>query len=205
MKKRAPGTIFEQKPNRSAGSSEDPVSQARVPPIRGQDLSNRTKNVLELSWVDFDRLVEKLARAVRKTFEPEAVVGVAHGGVFVGRAVAVELSTEFYPVRISRRSRDTRTWSTPRLFGEMPRELKGKRILIVDDVASSGDTLQLAHSLAMKAGAKEALTACLVTRAGGYQPGWTALSSADLVVFPWDYQPVTEDRRFDGDPDKAGA
>jgi len=25
------------------------------------------------------------------------------------------------------------------------------------------------------------------------------------VVFPWDYEPVTEDARFDVDPEKAGA
>ncbi len=171
----------------------------------GQDRSNRTKNVLELSWAEFDRLVEGLARSIRKAFKPDAVVGIAHGGIFVGRAIASALLCEFYPVRISRRSRDKQRRRTPRLFGEMPRDLKGKRVLVVDDVASSGDTLQLAHALAIKTGAKEVFTATLVTRAGGFQPGWTALSSAELVVFPWDYEPLVEDDRFDVDPEKAGA
>jgi len=50
----------------------------------------------------------------------------------------------------------------------MPRELKGKRVLIVDDVVSSGDTLELATALARKVGAREVNTASLVARPGGF-------------------------------------
>ena len=169
----------------------------------GEDRSIRPGRVRELTWAEFDRLVIALARRISRTFAPEAVVGVAHGGVFVGGALASALGCEFYPVRISRRRRDNRLLRSPRLFGRMPAQLKGKLALIVDDVCSSGDTLQLASELAIKAGATEALTASLVTRAGGFQPGWTALSSAELVIFPWDYEPVTEDRRFSVGPEKA--
>lgn len=168
-------------------------------------LGVKKSNVVELSWAEIDRLTQGLARSVTKTFQPEAVVGVAHGGVFAGRAIAIALSCEFYPVRISRRSRDKQVRQQPRLFGQMPDELKGKRVLIVDDVASSGDTLQLARELAMKAGADKAFCAALVTRAGGFQPDWTALSSAELVVFPWDYEQVNEDDRFDFLSDKTGS
>ncbi len=189
----------------SSHSEAQPSPRSYAGHADGQDHSSRPTQVRELTWADFDRLVRSLARSIAKTFTPDAVVGVAHGGVFVGGALAGALGCEFYPVRISRRSRDNRIRRSPRMFGRMPRELKNARVLIVDDVASSGDTLQLAHELAMKAGAKEALTASLVTRAGGFQPGWTALSSAELVIFPWDYEPVTQDQRFDVDPDKAGA
>ncbi len=49
--------------------------------------------------------------------------------------------------------------SVPRLYGEMPPQLKGKRVLLVDDVASSGDTLELAKTLAGQIGAKRTETA----------------------------------------------
>ena len=154
--------------------------------------------------MEFDRAVQSLARAIRASFSPGAVVGVAHGGVFVGGALSSALGAEFFPVRISRRSRD-KGQAKPKLSGEMPRELKGKRVLIVDDVASSGDTLALATALAGKAGAREVRTAALVARPSGYEPDFHALSTDALVVFPWDYDTVTEDDRFDVDPDKAGA
>nr|WP_171818083.1 phosphoribosyltransferase domain-containing protein [Pyxidicoccus fallax] len=184
------------------------VEAPRQPTGRDQS-RGRSAGVRELSWAEFDRAVQELAGAIRESFAPQAVVGVAHGGVFVGGALSSALGCEFFPVRISRRSRDTggaaRASGGPKLSGEMPRELKGRRVLIVDDVASSGDTLELATALAREVGAKKVETACLVARPEGYTPDYCALATASLVVFPWDYQPATGDARFDEDPDKAGA
>ncbi len=167
--------------------------------VRGQDRSTPRSRVRELTWAEFDRVVQELAREVSRSFKPQAVVGLAHGGVFVGGAVASALACEFFPVRISRRSRDK--GARPRLSGQMPAELKKRRTLIVDDVVSSGDTLELALSLADRVGASAVKTACLIAREGGYAPDFVALSTDELVVFPWDYQPVVEDGRFDGSTD----
>ncbi|MCP3144222.1 phosphoribosyltransferase [Pyxidicoccus xibeiensis] len=186
-----------------------PQAEAPRQPTGRDQSRGRSAGMRELSWADFDRAVQELAGAIRESFAPQAVVGVAHGGVFVGGALSSALGCEFFPVRISRRSRDRgegeRSRSNPKLAGEMPRELKGRRVLIVDDVASSGDTLGLATALAREAGAKKVETACLVARPDGYAPDYCALATAALVVFPWDYEPVTGDARFDEDPDKAGA
>ncbi len=179
--------------------------QAEAPrQLTGRDQSSQQRSVQELSWAEFDRAVHALAATISKSFKPQAVVGVAHGGVFVGGALSSALGCEFFPVRISRRSRDKGA-AKPKLSGEMPPELKGKRVLIVDDVVSSGDTLELATALALKVGAREVKTAALVARPGGFAPGFCALPTDALVVFPWDYEAFTEDGRFDVDPDKAGA
>jgi uncharacterized protein len=180
--------------------------QVEVPrQLTGRDQSRQKTRVQELTWADFDRHVQALARAITAASRPEAVVGLAHGGVFVGGALSSALGCDFYPVRISRRSRDKAVRKQPRLSGEMPAELKGKRVLVVDDVARSGDTLRLAMELALKVGVKETRTAVLVARPDGFRPDHAALSTEGLVVFPWDYEQVTEDARFDVDPDKAGA
>lgn len=183
------------------------LSPQSEPPrhLSGVDRSGSRSAVKELTWAEFDRLVQALARQIKRSFRADAVVGVAHGGVFVGGAIATALSCEFFPVRISRRSRDKGMRKTPRMFGQMPRELKGQRVLVVDDVAASGDTLELARELASQVGAKEIETACLVSRPDGFQPSFAALTTDALFVFPWDYEPVAEDDRFEVDPDKAGA
>lgn len=170
----------------------------------GADRSALPSAVHEVSWADFDRLVQEMARALAKAFKPDAVVGIAHGGVFVGGALASALARDFYPVRISRRSRDHQA-DRPRLRGQMPRELKGRRVVIADDIASSGDTLELATALARAAGATQVATATLVSRPRGFRPDFAAVMADDFFVFPWDYQPVAQDARFDVDPDQAGA
>ena len=187
--------------------STDPLApQSEVPRGGlGIDRSRPEAGVTEVSWMRFDALAQTLARRIHRTFSPEAVVGVAHGGVFVGGAVASALGTDFFPVRISRRSRVTATVrQSPRLSGSMPRELKGRRVLVVDDVAASGETLELAVKLAKRAGAMVVKTCTLVAREGGYAPDWSALTSDALLVFPWDYADVTEDARFDAVTRRGG-
>ena len=153
------------------------------------------RSVREMTWSDFDRHVQSLAAEIRKEFEAEAVVGVAHGGVFVGGALASALGVEFYPVRISRRSRDKAATGKPRASTAMPKEVAGLRVLLVDDIAASGDTLELGKSLLQKAKAKAVSTVCLVGKDQGYEPDFLALHEERLVVFPWDYD-LVEDARF---------
>jgi hypoxanthine phosphoribosyltransferase len=167
--------------------------QAEAPRVPGPDRSRRNAPVKELSWAQFDRMVQKLAREVAQKFRPQAVVGVAHGGVFVGGALARALGADFFPVRISRRSRAREIRSAPKLWGAMPAELKGKTVLIVDDVCSSGDTLALAEELAKKVGAKQSKTAVLIAREGPFSPDFIAQESEELFVFPWDYELVLDE------------
>lgn len=163
----------------------------------GRDLGARGRTVKELTWGDFDREVQALARAASKSFKPEAVVGLVHGGVFVGGALASALKADFFPVRVTHRSRDTARSS--RVTDDMPREMSGKRVLIVDDVASSGDSIEFATRLARAQGAKGIKTAALISRPGRFAPDFVALTSEDFFVFPWDYQDVVEDERFEID------
>ncbi len=173
---------------------------AEPPPV---DRSHGRSSVVELTWQEFDRQVHALARAAARSFRPQAVVGVAHGGVFVGGAVASALKADFYPVRITRRSRDHQVRSHPGIAEDMPKELKGLRVLLVDDIGGSGDSLEMAARLARTAGAAKLKTATLVSRPGGFAPDFTAYTSDAFFVFPWDYQDVVADARFD--PDTAGA
>jgi hypoxanthine phosphoribosyltransferase len=160
------------------------------------DRSHAKQKMEELTWSGFDREVQRLAK-LAVGFRPEAVVGIAHGGVFVGGAVASALKAEFFPVRLTRRSRDSETRAAPGVSDDMPKELAGKRVLVVDDICSSGDSLELASRLAKAVGAAKVKTAALVNRPHGETPDYAALTTETFFVFPWDYQAVVEDARFD--------
>jgi hypoxanthine phosphoribosyltransferase len=108
---------------------------------------------------------------------------VARGGIFVGGALAAPVRAEFLPVRVEKRSRDRLAVPTFRVP-----EARGKNVLVVDDVTNSGETLAKATALAKRSGAREVQSAALVVRPGGSRPEWFALETAQLIVFPWDYQ-----------------
>jgi hypoxanthine phosphoribosyltransferase len=168
----------------------------------GRDGSHPRQTVKELTWGDFDRQVQALARVARG-YKPEAVVGLVHGGVFVGGALATALKAEFFPVRVTHRSRDT--GHSARVTDDLPQEVSGKRVLIVDDVASSGDSIEFATRLARAQGAKAIKSAALIARPGRFEPDYVGLTSNDFFVFPWDYQDVVDDGRFEPDDGKPPA
>jgi len=157
-----------------------------------------------MSWAQFDAAVHALAREIESGFRPDLVVGIAPGGLFVGAALATALGRPFHPVRILRRSRDPITGKTPRAM-VLPRAVKGARVLLVDDVIASGQTMERATQLARKAGARRIRTATLLCRDQGASADWTVLVMDGPLVFPWDYGPVTEDGRFDLAPEQETA
>ena len=143
------------------------------------------RGVRELGWAAFGEVARVFAGQIARKFRPAVVIGIAKGGVFVGGALAAVLGAEFYPVRIEKRRRDRGPLPEP--VQELP-DLGGKRVLVVDDVASTGATLAKARALARKAGAREVRSAVLVARPRGARPDFAAFATDELVLFGWDYQ-----------------
>ena len=145
----------------------------------------RKRAVRELGWAAFGEVARAFAAQIARKFRPAVVVGIAKGGVFVGGALAAALGSDFYPVRIEKRRRDR--GALPEPIQELP-DLTGKRVLVVDDVASTGATLARARALARKAGAREVRSAVLVARPRGARPDFAAFATDELMLFGWDYQ-----------------
>ncbi len=154
------------------------------------------KGVRELGWAPFGELAREMAARIAESFRPDVVLGIAKGGVFVGGALAGALRADFHAIRIERRSRDPKGSARPAAKEQLP-SLRGKRVLVVDDVAATGRTLDKARALARRAGAKEVQAAVLVVRPGGARPEWFALETNELTVFGWDYQLDESSAGFD--------
>ena len=74
-----------------------------------------------------------------------------------------------------------------------PRQAGGRRVLIVDEITTSGDTLRLALAAVRDVHPEEVRTATSFARTTGYQPDYSALTMDANVIFPWDR------KVFDGD------
>ncbi len=157
--------------------------------------------VREIGWAAFGDVARQLAARIAQRYQADAIVGIAKGGVFVGGALAAALSADFYPVRIEKRSRDVPSLAAA---SELP-DLRGKRVLVVDDVAATGQTLAKGRALARKAGAKDVRTAVLVARKKGRaRPDFCCLETSELVLFGWDYQLDEAGGAGSGDPGEVG-
>ena len=81
----------------------------------------------------------------------------------------------------------------PAIFSEVPRAVRGRRVLIVDEITTSGDTLRLALAAVRDQRPAEVRTATSFARTTGYQPDYSALTMDAYVVFPWDRQVLEGD------------
>jgi hypoxanthine phosphoribosyltransferase len=160
---------------------------------------------LDLDWATFGELCRALALKVARDYDPEIVVGIARAGVIPAAVVSSILEVEFHALKIGRRDEDDdHVRHRPEIFSAVPREVEGKRVLIVDEITTSGDTLRLALAAVRSAHPAEVRTATSFARTTGYQPDFSALTMDAEVIFPWDHQ-VFEDGELVTNPRYRGA
>jgi uncharacterized protein len=160
-----------------------------VPDASGN--AGRTENAFELSWELFGELCRALALRVYREYDPDIVVGIATAGVIPAAVIADILQVDFYSMKITRRA-DGSQRSAPMLLSTAPIQAAGQRVLLVDEITTSGDTLRIALAALRDVVPEEIRTATCFCRPGGYMPDYHALQTEDLVVFPWDRQIIEE-------------
>jgi|SRR6185503_18633922 len=143
------------------------------------------KGVLEIEWPFFGELSRGLALKVARDYDPELVIGIATAGVIPGAVIAAIMGREFHSLVVSRKFGSTLARETPAIFGSAPREVHGRRVLIVDETCDSGDTIRLAISAVTDAGASEIKTA-VAFQTGPYTPDFHAIATESTIILPWD-------------------
>lgn len=147
----------------------------------------------ELSWELFGELCRALAVRVAQDYRPDLVIGLATAGVMPAATVATMLSTDFEAMKVTRRERGERVRAQPAVLSPTPIAARGRRVLIVDEITTSGDTLRLALAAVREVGPAAVRTATSFVRPGGYRPDYHALETEALIVFPWDRQVMEGD------------
>ena len=153
--------------------------------------ADRSKGVLEVEWPLFGELSRALALKVARAYDPEIVIGIATSGVIPGAVIASILGREFHSMLVSRRYRAETVRDTPAVIGAAPHDVRGRRVLIVDETCDSGDTLRLAVNAVVNAGATEVRTA-VSFRTGAYEPDFHALATESAIILPWDREVLVD-------------
>lgn len=155
-------------------------------PPTGRAMRTQPNEFFEVSWEMFGELSRALALRVARDYDPDIVVGIARAGVIPAAVVASILRVDFYSMRISRKEGDEQVRERPAIMSAAPPQVAGKRVLVVDEIATSGDTLRLALAAVRDARPAEVRTATSFVRPRGYKPDYFALETDATVIFPWD-------------------
>ncbi len=146
---------------------------------------------MHVEWPLFGELSRALALMVAREYDPEIVVGIATAGVVPGAVVSAILDKEFHSIMVSRRFRADTVRDTPAVLGAAPHEVRGKRVLIVDETCDSGATMRLAVAAIVNAGAAEVRTA-VSFKTGSFVPDFHALATDSNIVLPWDREVLVD-------------
>jgi len=171
--------------------------------MKSYDYAQR-KGVEEISWESFASLAAKLAEHLAAE-DIEVVVGIARAGLFPATAVACALRKELFPVRITRRLNDQVMFQQPVWKVDVSKEVEGKVVAVIDEIADTGETLRLVARRVREQGAARVITACLVSHSwASPAPDHVAVVTDALVIFPWDKQ-VYFDRKWQAHPELVDA
>jgi hypoxanthine phosphoribosyltransferase len=154
----------------------------------------RREGIEEITWPRFAELTAKMVEQLAP-LKVDAIVGIARAGLFPATLVACGLRCEFYPVRITRRVNDQVVHARPVWRVDVPPEVRGRTVAVIDEIADTGETLALVTQRVRARGAARVVTASLVSHSwADPAPEIVALVTDALVLFPWDRQVYVEDR-----------
>jgi hypoxanthine phosphoribosyltransferase len=160
------------------------------------------EGVEHIAWDRFEALVQQLALQL-EAYEPQLILGLVRGGLVPATMVSYMLRRELYPIRIMRR------YDTPAGQGAWlvrpPDKVRGRRVIVVDERADSGQTLALAADEVRRMGASHVRTAVLYAHTWTEpRPDYVCLTRDALMISPWDRE-VVVNGQFVTQPELASA
>ncbi|EPH02481.1 hypothetical protein HMPREF1531_01789 [Propionibacterium sp. oral taxon 192 str. F0372] len=146
-----------------------------------------------LTWNDFAVMSRELAQEIADSgFNPEVLIGVARGGMIPAGALTYSLGVKLTDaINVEFYTDVEATLPDPVLLAPMLDidSIRGKRVLVVDDVVDSGRTLALVLELLTKFGAEVRSAVIYEKPTTSVKPDFVWKSTSKWIVFPWSAQP----------------
>ncbi len=161
----------------------------RLPPSPDREVVSLDVGFLTVRPEDLVPLSMELASKVRDSgFRPDAMVAIHRGGMIVARFLSDYLDVrDIRAIRVEHYSGVGRRGGV-RIAEPLPTSLGGKSVLLVDDVADTGDSLEVAREHIISRGAREVRIATMHYKPWSrVVPDYYVVETTDWVVYCWEY------------------
>ncbi|NPA71120.1 MAG: phosphoribosyltransferase [Crenarchaeota archaeon] len=146
-----------------------------------------------LSWEDvYSHMVKLCEKILDSGWRPDVIVAIARGGLVPAMVISDVLNVkDILVIQLEHWPAPGTTLPEVKIRHDIPNEdLSGKKILIVDDVADTGDTLKFAKEMIEKRFTNvDVKTAALHVKVGKakFIPDYSALNvdPGVWIVYPW--------------------
>jgi len=145
--------------------------------------------LLVATWEDIHIGSLKLAlMSLQDKYLPDVIVGVLRGGYIVARIVADALGiSDIGVVEVKFYKGVEEQAERPVITQPLTTEIRGRKVLIVDDVVDSGRTLEVVSEQVRLRGASEVRTAALYYKPRSImKPDYLVVETDKWILFPWE-------------------
>ncbi|MBN2229496.1 MAG: phosphoribosyltransferase [Candidatus Thorarchaeota archaeon] len=144
---------------------------------------------LILSWQDVYNLTLQLSeKIVSSGFKPDIIVGIARGGWIPARILSDVLYMEsLHNIRIEYYTDVGVKGKEPKITQPLSGSLEGHTVLLVDEIADTGDSLYHAINHAKSLGVKNLRSAVLHLKpTSRVIPDYYMVKTSSWTVYPWE-------------------
>jgi hypoxanthine phosphoribosyltransferase len=140
------------------------------------------------TWNQIHRMLLSQAEKIRQSsFKPDIIIAISRGGWLPARVLSDLLETSLDHVKVEYYIGVAETKTEPVLQQGVSTAVMGKKVLIVDDVADTGESLKLVKEHITQHGAIEVRTATVYYKPWSVvKPEYYERHTRRWVVFPWE-------------------
>ena len=137
-------------------------------------------------------LLSQAQKIQKQNYKPDIIIGIARGGVIPARILIDLLETpQLTAIQIEFYTDINQTQQEPTLNQPLTTKITGKKTLLVDDIADTGKSLELAKIHLKQQGPKEIKTVTLFQKPQSIiTPNFYEKQTTNWVVFPWETKEI---------------
>lgn len=141
------------------------------------------------TWRQIHTMLVKQSQKIRRCgFKPDIILGISRGGFIPARILSDLLeNTNLASVKVEYYKGIGKSFNQIRLAQSVSTDVRGKRVLAVDEITDSGRSLQLVFTHLLEHGARQVKTASLFCKPKStFTPDFYEKKTISWVVFPWE-------------------
>lgn len=144
---------------------------------------------LYLTWDDVQKAAEQTADKIKQDgFTPDIMIAVSRGGFDPARIISDQLNIrKLASLQIIYYSSLNEKMKEPQVLFPLNAQIKGLKVLVVDDVSDSGHSLMAAKKYTEEKGAAEVKVATLHHKPWSeFEPDYYAEKVDKWILYPWE-------------------
>lgn len=140
-----------------------------------------------LSWNKIAGMCRQLSSKISR-YEPDVLIGIARGGLVPARILSdITGNSNLAIIRIEFYAGIGKTKGKPKITQRLTSSIKGKKVLLIDDVADSGKSLMAARKYVIGKKPEKLRTATLHYKPWSIiKPDYYVKKTESWLVYPWE-------------------